>query len=118
MAVLSNSGSWNKGGWFMRKLLCLVVVGAFIFGAIGISFAGDNDGKKITVFARIKVKESVATEARKMLLNLVPLTRQEPGCINYDMHVSVGTDPENYNKEKSNYFMFYENWPEKIGTSI
>lgn len=94
----------------MRKLLCLVVVGAFIFGAIGISFAGDNDGKKITVFARIKVKESVATEARKMLLNLVPLTRQEPGCINYDMHVSVGTDPENYNKEKSNYFMFYENW--------
>ena len=41
----------------MRKLLCLMVVGAFIFGAIGISFAGDIDGKKITVFARIKVKE-------------------------------------------------------------
>jgi quinol monooxygenase YgiN len=94
----------------MRKLLCLVVVGAFIFGSIGISFAGDNDGKKITVFARIKVKEAEAANARKMLLNLVPLTRQEPGCINYDMHVSVGTEPDNYLKEKSNYFMFYENW--------
>jgi quinol monooxygenase YgiN len=87
-----------------------MVLGAFIFGAMGISFAGDNDGKKITVFARIKVKEAEAANGRKMLLNLVPLTRQEPGCINYDMHVSVGTDPENYTKEQSNYFMFYENW--------
>ena len=94
----------------MRKLICLMVLGAFIFGAMGISFAGDNDGKKITVFARIKVKEEEAMKGRNMLLNLVPLTRQEPGCINYDMHVSVGTDPENYQKEKSNYFMFYENW--------
>jgi quinol monooxygenase YgiN len=95
----------------MRKLLCLLVVGAFIFGALGISFAGDNNGKKITVFARIKVKPQFSNKAKNFLLNKVlPQTRQEPGCINYDMHQGVGTEPDNYTKNIDGYFMFYENW--------
>jgi quinol monooxygenase YgiN len=95
----------------MRKILCLLVVGAFFFGAIGISFAGDNNGKKITVFARIKVKPDRAEEAKDFLLKTVlPQTRQEPGCINYDMHEGVGTEPDNYLKPITGYFMFYENW--------
>jgi quinol monooxygenase YgiN len=95
----------------MRKTLCLLVVGAFFFGAIGISFAGDNNGKKITVFARIKVKPARADEVKDFLLKKVlPQTRQEPGCINYDMHEGVGTEPNNYLQKTPGYFMFYENW--------
>ena len=95
----------------MRKILCLLVVAAFMFGAIGISFAGENNGKKITVFARIKVKPQFSNKAKNFLLKKVlPQTRQEPGCINYDMHQGVGTEPDNYTKNIDGYFMFYENW--------
>ncbi len=95
----------------MRKILCLLVVAAFIFGAIGISFAGENNGKKITVFARIKVKPQFSERAKYFLLNKVlPPTRQEPGCINYDMHQGVGTEPDNYMTNIDGYLMFYENW--------
>jgi len=95
----------------MRKIFCLLVVAAFMIGAVGISFAGDYDGKKITVFARIKVKPENAEQAKNFLLKtVVPQTRQEPGCINYDMHEGVGTEPNNYTKKIDGYFMFYENW--------
>jgi quinol monooxygenase YgiN len=95
----------------MRKLLLAVVCLAFLLGSVAVSFAGENDGKKITVFARIKVKPAMAQQAKNFLLNTVlPQTRQEPGCINYDMHQGVGTDPGNYLVETPGYFMFYENW--------
>ncbi len=95
----------------MRKILCLLVVVGFILGFMGISFAGDNNGKKITVFARIKVKPAEAERAKDFLLKKVlPQTRQEPGCINYDMHEGVGTEPNDYMTKKDGYFMFYENW--------
>jgi len=41
---------------------------------------------------------------------VLPQTRQEPGCINYDMHEGVGTEPNDYMTKKDGYFMFYENW--------
>jgi quinol monooxygenase YgiN len=98
----------------MRKLLCLVVVAVFVLGAVEFSLALDNNGKKITVFARIKIKPGFEEAGRAALLGLVPLTRQEPGCINYDMHVGVGTEPGDYKTEKKNYFMFYENWRSRL----
>ena len=95
----------------MREILCFLVVVGFLFGVMGISFAGDNNGKKITVFARIKVKPADSEQAKNFLLKKVlPQTRQEPGCINYDMHEGVGTEPNNYTKTIDGYFMFYENW--------
>ncbi len=41
---------------------------------------------------------------------MVPLTRREPGCIQYDMHINVGTEPNDYMKENPRLFMFYEIW--------
>jgi quinol monooxygenase YgiN len=118
---LRATSSYKKEAFFMRKILCALVVMAFVAGAVGLSFAGqgENNGKKITVFARIHVKPASAQKAKEFLLNVVlPQTRQEPGCINYDMHQGVGTgDPANlqpgevsYLVETPGYFMFYENW--------
>ena len=76
---------------------------------MGISFAGDNNGQKITVFARIKVKPAEAERASHPLKKVLPQTR-ESGCINYDMHDGVGTEPSDYKTRETRYFMFYENW--------
>jgi quinol monooxygenase YgiN len=60
--------------------------------------------------ALVHVKAGKEDKALKEMRKLVPLTREEPGCINYDMHVSVGTTPETYMKENPRLYMFYENW--------
>ena len=41
------------------------------------------------------------------MLSLIPLTHQESGCINYDMHVSLDKDTMTPDPKK---VMFYENW--------
>jgi quinol monooxygenase YgiN len=83
-----------------------VAVLLLIFG--NIAFAGDN--KKLTVLAIVYVKPGFEDKAEKEMMKLVPLTHQEPGCINYDMHVSVGVTPDDYGKKNRNLYMFYENW--------
>ncbi|MHA2384439.1 MAG: putative quinol monooxygenase [Candidatus Thorarchaeota archaeon] len=59
---------------------------------------------KVTVIARIKVKDGMEEEVKKELMALVPLTRSEPGCINYDLHQ---LDDDRCT------FMFHENWKSK-----
>jgi quinol monooxygenase YgiN len=54
-----------------------------------------------TVIAHFYAKPEKARELEKILLNFVVQTRQEPGCVNYDLH-QADDDP--------NVFMFYENW--------
>ena len=60
--------------------------------------------KRVTVFARMKAKDGIAENVRQELMSLVPQTRSEEGCINYDLHQSV---------DEKTLFMFYENWRSK-----
>ena len=60
--------------------------------------------KTLTVIAILKAKPGKEAALRTELLNLVEITRQEPGCINYDLHVST---------ENPGHFAFHENWASK-----
>lgn len=60
--------------------------------------------KKVTVVARCRAKPGKEAEVRKELLALVPPTRSEAGCLNYDLHVSAD-DPSQ--------LLLYENWTSK-----
>jgi len=92
----------------LRKILFLVTAAVFLFVAITPVLAGDN--KNFIVSAIVKVKPGHEKLAKCEMLKLVPLTRSEPGCIQYDMPVSVGTTPEDYKKENPRLYMFYEIW--------
>jgi quinol monooxygenase YgiN len=54
-----------------------------------------------TVIAYFYAKPEKVEEVEKILQNFVAQTRQEPGCVNYDLH-RADDDP--------NVFVFYENW--------
>ncbi len=60
--------------------------------------------KRVIVFARMKAKDGFEENVRQELTSLVPQTRSEEGCINYDLHQSV---------DEKTLFMFYENWRSK-----
>ncbi len=56
---------------------------------------------QLTIVAKILAKESHRDLVKKELVKLIAITREEEGCINYDLH----QDNENHN-----LFLFYENW--------
>ena len=56
---------------------------------------------KLTIVARILAKEEKRELVKSELLKLIPITRAEKGCINYDLH---------QDNENPNLFLFYENW--------
>ena len=58
----------------------------------------------VTVVATFEARPGKETELRAALISLVAPTRQETGCLNYDLHQS----PEHPGK-----FMFHENWTSK-----
>jgi quinol monooxygenase YgiN len=58
----------------------------------------------LTVVARIKAKPGQEAVLRQELLGLLPITRQEPGCLNYDLHEAV---------DQPGHFLFHENWTSK-----
>jgi quinol monooxygenase YgiN len=91
-----------------RKVLFLTIAVAFLFVASSPALAGDN--KTLTVLAIVKVKPGYEKVAKEEMLKLVPLTRREPGCVQYDMHVNVGTEEKDHMKENPRLYMFYENW--------
>jgi quinol monooxygenase YgiN len=55
----------------------------------------------LTVVAYIKSKAGKETEVEQTLRGLIPPTRSEAGCINYNLHRS---------QDDEGLFMFYENW--------
>ena len=55
----------------------------------------------VTVIAAIKVKAGSEEQALALLSSIVPPTREEPGCLAYDLHQSIHDPSE---------FMFYERW--------
>ena len=57
--------------------------------------------KTITVVATFQARPGKEAELKKALIGLVAPTRQEAGCINYDLHISPA-DPAK--------FLFHENW--------
>ena len=60
--------------------------------------------KALTVIARIEAKPGCAGRVRKALLALIPPTRAEKGCIDYELHNQRGS---------KRVFLFYENWLSK-----
>ena len=59
-----------------------------------------ND-KPLTVLAQMKAKPGKEAEVRRELLSLVAPSRQDEGCLNYDLHQST---------ENPALFVFHENW--------
>lgn len=60
--------------------------------------------KPVTVIATLKAKAGQELALQEELLALIPITRQEEGCINYDLH-RAAEDPA--------VFVFHENWTSK-----
>ena len=65
--------------------------------------------KKLTVVANFQAKPGKEAELKKILVGLVAPTRQEAGCISYDLHQS----PEDPTK-----FLFYETWASKAQLDV
>lgn len=57
--------------------------------------------KQLTVTASILAKPETRAQVKQALLNLIPPTLAEEGCLNYDLH------QDNTNPDR---FFFYENW--------
>ncbi|KEI72145.1 putative quinol monooxygenase [Endozoicomonas elysicola] len=57
--------------------------------------------KPLTIVARIEARAGKIDQVNKALLKLIEPTRQEKGCIQYDLH------QDNENPE---VFLFYEIW--------
>jgi quinol monooxygenase YgiN len=60
--------------------------------------------KNLTVVATIKAKAGKEAALRNALLALIPTTRKEPGCLNYDLHQAA---------DHAGLFLFHENWTSK-----
>ena len=56
---------------------------------------------KLTVVAHITAKSDKIDFVKSELEKLIPITRAEEGCLQYDLH---------QDHENPAYFMFYENW--------
>lgn len=56
---------------------------------------------KLTIVAHITAKPEASERVKKQLHALIPPTRAEDGCLQYDLH---------QDDEKPAHFMFYENW--------
>ncbi len=57
--------------------------------------------KSVTVVATFQARPGKEAELKNALTGLVAPTRQEAGCLNYDLHIL----PEDAGK-----FLFHENW--------
>ena len=56
---------------------------------------------KLTIVANITAKSDKIELVKAELEKLIPITRAEEGCINYDLHQDKGNPA---------HFLFYENW--------
>ena len=56
---------------------------------------------KLTITGNILAKPDQIDRVKAELEKLIPITRAEEGCLQYDLH---------QDNENPAYFMFYENW--------
>ncbi|MBX7484034.1 carboxymuconolactone decarboxylase family protein [Qipengyuania qiaonensis] len=66
--------------------------------------ARNPDTPALTIIGTLQAKPGLGGELREALEPVVAASRQEPGCINYDLHVDAG-NPDR--------FMLYENWADQ-----
>jgi quinol monooxygenase YgiN len=59
------------------------------------------NAQSLTVVATLKARPGKESRLREELLALIGTTRQEPGCLNYDLHQAT---------DDSGRFLFHENW--------
>lgn len=57
--------------------------------------------QKLTIVANILAKEEKRELVKSELLKLIEITKNEEGCINYDLY---------QDNNNPNQFLFYENW--------
>ncbi len=62
-----------------------------------------ND-EKIVLIARLKVKKGKEAEAKRAALAIVPDSRSEEGCLNYDFHQAI---------DDATIFFWHETWANK-----
>jgi quinol monooxygenase YgiN len=55
----------------------------------------------LTLLATFQARPETREELARRLQEMVPLTRTEPGCLRYDLHVD---------REDDNRFVFVETW--------
>ncbi|WP_372775385.1 putative quinol monooxygenase [Mangrovibacterium sp.] len=60
---------------------------------------------KLTITARILAKPGKRELVKTELLKLIDVTREEEGCIYYDLH---------QDNENENLFLFFENWENRL----
>ncbi len=58
----------------------------------------------LTVVATLKAKAGKEAILKAELLALIPTTRKEPGCLNYDLHQAMDNPAA---------FLFFETWTSK-----
>ena len=63
-----------------------------------------EERENVTVMALFRAIEGKEKDLERELAALVPLTRREHGCINYDLHRSI---------EDPGVYIFHENWSSK-----
>ena len=56
---------------------------------------------QVTLLVHMKTKQGMGAKLEQAVIKLVPLTKSEPGCIEYNFHVDAH-EPDS--------FLFYENW--------
>jgi quinol monooxygenase YgiN len=59
------------------------------------------NNKPLVVVAHVKAKPGQESTVRDKLLALIPITRREPGCLNYDLHQAA---------DQPAAFLFHETW--------
>jgi quinol monooxygenase YgiN len=62
------------------------------------------NSKPVTVIAILRARPGKELVVKQALLALVPITRRESGCLNYDLHQDI---------EDPSKFIFHENWASK-----
>jgi quinol monooxygenase YgiN len=86
--------TYSIDSWLDHEGLCL----QSRFGQPGMN------SKTVTVVALVKAKPGKEAALKKALLALIPPTRKEKGCLNYDLHQDI---------EDPSRFIFHENWTSK-----
>jgi quinol monooxygenase YgiN len=61
--------------------------------------------KPLTIVARIEAKTGKIERVKTALLKLIEPTREEEGCLQYDLH---------QDKDNPEVFIFYENWESRV----
>jgi quinol monooxygenase YgiN len=63
----------------------------------------------LTLVATFQARPETREELARRLREMVPLTRTEPGCLSYDLHVD---------REDENRFVFLETWADMAAWDV